>query len=626
MPFDALTTAAVRGEIEQKAVGGRVQGVLVAAPLTISLEIYRSGVGRNHLLLSAHPQNARVHFTPMAPSRDPQQQPPLLLLLRKYVRGGTITAVSQPPYERVLMLSIAKRLGPDKRQQYHSDPYFMDSDDEPEEDSEATEGPITSVDLVIEVMGRLSNIVLVEADGTVMDSIKRIPASINRYRVTLPHHPYVPPPPQDKRDPMRSSPNALSLELQRAAEREPDAPAWRGLVSGFSAVSPALAREVVFRALGDVAARAGEVALQPALLEKVLGELRGLLGLGQTGAWEPAVAWEALPGGGRKALDFAPYMLTHLAARGADLERCASISEAASRYYAALESLSGHSALVAQARAELAELRSRDERRVAALREQLERAESAEELRRKGEFLLAYMHTLTPGQRTLTIPEEGLTIDLDPALTPVENAQALFREYHKARSAQEGLPALVEQAEMQVKYLDELEISLDLAAGYDDIRAVQAEIKQARSPSGQQPDQEARGPSGKQGKARGGQEKLPQPLRLKTRNGVPLLVGRTARQNDAATFRLAAPDDLWFHARGVPGAHVILRATGAQVTDDDIKEAAAYAAGYSAAREQAQVDVVYTPKRYVRKIPNSPPGFVTYRNEQVGRVAPRRGA
>ncbi|MFL5731970.1 MAG: NFACT family protein, partial [Chloroflexia bacterium] len=271
MPFDALTMAAVRREIEQKAVGGRVQGVLAAAPLTTGLEIYKSGVGRSFLLLSAHPQNARVHFSPTAPSRDPQQQPPLLLLLRKYVRGGTITDVSQPPYERVLMLSIAKRLGPGKHQEYHSDPYFMDSTGDGEEETEDIDTsdaghdpdiPTTSVDLGIEVMGRLSNIVLVEEDGTVMDSIKRIPAGINRYRVTLPHHPYVPPPPQDKRDPMRSSPNVLSLELQRAAEREPDAPAWKGLVSGFAAVSPPLAREVVYRALGDVAARAVDVAVQ----------------------------------------------------------------------------------------------------------------------------------------------------------------------------------------------------------------------------------------------------------------------------------------------------------------------------------------------------------------------------
>jgi predicted ribosome quality control (RQC) complex YloA/Tae2 family protein len=631
MPFDALTISSVRREIEQKAVGGRVQGVLAAAPLTVGLEIYKAGAGRTFLLLSAHPQNARVHFTPTAPSRDPQQQPPLLLLLRKYVRGGIITRISQPPYERVLVFSIAKRLGPGKHQEYHSDPYFMDNtgdeDYEGPEAADSPDAPLTTVDLVIEIMGRLSNIVLVEEDGTVMDSIKRIPAGINRYRVTLPHHPYVPPPPQDKRDPLRSSLGVLSLALQKVIEQEQNAPAWKGLVSGFKAVSPALAREVVFRALGDVAAPAADLAVQPALLERVENELRALLSLDQSGVWEPTVAWEPLPGGGHKALDFAPYALTHLAARGAEIDRYASISEAASEYYAAIVSVTGHSAIVSQARAELGEMRSRDERRVAALREQLERAESADELRRKGEFLLAYMHTLAPGQTRLVIPEEKLIIDLDPWLSPVENAQTFFKEYHKARSAQEGLPALLEQAEMQVKYLDELETSLDLAAGYDDIRAVQAEIKLARSPGGHAADREGSGQAPKQQrKPRGGQEKLPQPLKLKTRSGIQLLVGRTARQNDAATFRLAGPDDLWFHARGVPGSHVILRTAGAEASQEDIEEAAAYAAGRSRAREQSQVDVIYAPRRHVRKVPNSPPGFVTVRNEQVVRVRPRREA
>src|SRR5439155_15232524 len=113
------------------------------------------------------------------------------------------------------------------------------------------------------------------------------------------------------------------------------------------------------------------------------------------------------------------------------------------------------------------------------------------------------------------------------------------------------------------------------------------------------------------------QEKLPQPLRSQTSSGAPLLVGRTARQNDTATFRLASPDDLWFHARGVPGAHVILRTGGQPVTPQDIEEAAAIAAGYSSARRDAQVDVVYTERRYVRRVPNAPPGSVTYRNEQT---------
>src|SRR5215208_1379664 len=119
MPFDALTMAAVRQEIDEKVVGGRVQNVLFPGPLTISLEVYRGGIGRTHLLLSAHPQHARAHLLKNALSRDPEQHPPLLLLLRKYVRGGTIVSVSQPRYERVLVLSIAKRFQPDKHQEYH---------------------------------------------------------------------------------------------------------------------------------------------------------------------------------------------------------------------------------------------------------------------------------------------------------------------------------------------------------------------------------------------------------------------------------------------------------------------------------------------------------------------------
>jgi len=117
--------------------------------------------------------------------------------------------------------------------------------------------------------------------------------------------------------------------------------------------------------------------------------------------------------------------------------------------------------------------------------------------------------------------------------------------------------------------------------------------------------------------------KLPQPLRMQTTRGMSILLGRTAGQNDTATFRLASPEDLWFHARNTPGAHVILR-TAPQMSEEDIEEAARLAAGYSKLRSDAQVDVIYTEKRYVRKIPNAPPGQVTYRNEKVIRVAPER--
>ncbi|HEY0069428.1 MAG TPA: NFACT family protein [Chloroflexia bacterium] len=625
MPFDALTLAAVRQEIESRYLGGRVQGLLMPGPLTLSLELYRSGSGRSHLIMSAHPQHARLYLSATSPTRDPGQHPPLLLLLRKYVRGGTLVEVSQPRFERVIALSIAKRIHADKHQEYHSGYDFRQGDghggtlDEHDEDEEDPSAPVKVVELVVEVMGKVSNIVLVDDDGTVLDSVKRIPSSINRYRVTLPRHAYVPPPPQDKRDPLHTGIHALSAMLDTVAEEDAKAPAWKALVAGYLAVSPTLAREVAYRALGDVRLPAIDVAGKPEQLTALLRELRDMLLLDETGKWQPSIAWKGADNESPPQ-DFAPYLLTHLQAQSACVETCESTSEAADIYFASVGSLGGHSALKGQVQADLDELRKRDERKLNSLREELRRAETLEALRRKGEMLLAYMHLIQPGQRQLVIPEEDLTIELDPGMSPVEQSQAIFREYRKARSAHEEVPALVEQAERQVAYVDELQTSLDIATTYDEIRALQAELRATRPPIAA-----SAGATSKQksGKGRKEQEKLPQPLRVRTRFGANVLIGRTAGQNDVATFRLADPEDLWLHARGVPGAHVILR-TGPGYTEADLREAASYAAAYSRSRTEAQVDVIYTEKKHVRKVSNAPPGFVTYRHERVVRVPPMR--
>jgi predicted ribosome quality control (RQC) complex YloA/Tae2 family protein len=607
MPFDALTIAAVRQELQDTVVGGRVQNIVMPGPLTVALELYRGGSGRTSLVLSAHPQHARAHLSRTSPSRDPEQHPPLLLLMRKYVRGGTLLEVSQPRYERVLILSIAKRLPPDKHQEYHSEGDFMDTADELEDQS----APVTTVQLVVEIMGRVSNIVLVAEDGTVMDSVKRVPSSINRYRVTLPNHMYVPPPPQDKRDPLQSSINALSLELTRAAGDDLKSPIWKGLVGGYAAVSPALAREVVFRAFGSVKVPTGDVAPSPEALERLLGELRAVVSLYETRGWQPSLAVKHGTDGGMP-VDFAPYRLSHLESEDVAIEDVPTVSEAAARYFEAQGTLAGHSAYRAQVRGELADLRSREARKLSALQEEWGRAQSVEMIRTRGEMLLAYMHSIQPGQRSLAIPGADFEIELDPNLTPVEQSQAIFREYRKARSAIDQLPGRIAESEVRIAYFDDLDNALDMASTYDEIRAVLAEITSAGRPA--PPEQPRR-------KGRGKEPKAPQPLRLQTKRGAQILLGRTAGQNDTATFRLAAPDDLWFHARNAPGSHVILR-DAPDLTSDDIEEAARLAAGYSKLREDPKVDVVYTERRYVRRIPNGPPGQATYRNERVIRVMP----
>ena len=608
MPFDALTIAAVRQELEDTVVGGRVQNVVMPGPLTVALELYRGGTGRTHMILSAHPQHARAYLTGTASGRDPEQHPPLLLLLRKYVRGGTLVEVSQPRYERVLILSIAKRLPPDKHQEYHSEGDFMDTGDEWEDPS----APATTVQLIAEIMGRVSNVVLVADDGTVMDSMKRVPSSINRYRVTLPNHPYVPPPPQEKRDPLQTSINALSLELVRAAGDEIKAPVWKGLVGGYAAVSPTLAREVVFRAFGNVKVPTEDVAPNPEALERLLAELQALISLETTRGWRPTLAVKRGPDGSTP-IEFAPYHLGHLRSEEVEIEDAGTVSEAAERHFAAQGSLARHSAYRAQVAADLAELRSREARKLAALQEEWSRAQQVEMIRTKGEMLLAYMHTIQPGQRTLAIPGADFEIELDPNMTPVEQSQAIFREYRRARSAIERLPERIAESEARLAYLDDLDNALDMASTYDEIRAVLAEVTTAGRPA-QAVEQPGR-------KGRGREPKVPQPLRLQTKRGVQMLLGRTAGQNDTATFRLASPDDLWFHVRTGPGSHVILRAAP-DLAQEDIEEAARLAAGYSKLREDAKVDVVFTERRYVRRIPNGPPGQATYRNERAIRVTP----
>ena len=667
MFFDALTIAAVRDELAATVGGGRVQQVRAVAPLAISLEIYAQH-RRAYLLGSAHAQNARVHLLARAPSRDPGVQTPFLLLLRKYVRGATLQSIEQPQFERVLTLSFTKVL-PLSR-------HGADLPDEPEEADEldpALEARLAEIPpgfalfttrLIAEIMGRHSNLILVNSEGIVLDAIKHIPTSLNRVRITLPHQPYVPPPPQRKLD-LRLMP--LPGFEHEIAGLDPAVGLWQALVARFSAVSPLLAQEAVFRAGGTV-----RTVIREADPARLYAALRGLLDLSQSHAWEPSLAWEGDGGWGLgvgaasgededdvqegdttpaapAALAFAPYPLTHLAAEGARLDTPGSISQAAEQFYAALEQISGHAQLRADIATEIEARRKTLARRVAALERELERAAGFDVLRRKGELLLGYMYVLEPGQRRLEIPEENLVIDLDPDVPPLEQAQALFREYSRARAALAGVPARRDATNLALQYLDELSTHLELAEDFATISAIREELaalpadpdtlvagieRRARG----EDEEEAPPPPKKAPKGRGkyaprnnrvkkeaGGRAALEPLRVISSDGLPILVGRSARQNDAITFGQARPGDLWLHARNVPGAHVIVRGEGRTVPERTVAEAARLAAQHSKARHDTAVDVIITERRHVRRIPGAPPGLVTVAQERVLRVRPGGG-
>ena len=556
--------AAVADELRAQILGGRVQNVLLPDDLSVGMEVYAHGE-RRYLLGSAHPEYARLHLTGEKLRRGVEKPTPLVLLLRKYVRGGRIAAIEQPPFERILHIGM--------------------------------QHPEGNTTLIVEVMGRYSNIVLVAEEGLILECIKRVGPEKSRYRTILPQRLYVPPPPQSKLDPT----DVTELRLRDIlSDASPGSPVWKALVAGIRGVSPLMAREVVYRAMGDAEAAISQVAKVSPLLEAFQEMLMPVW----EHRWQPCVVKR-----GEQVVAFAPYPLTQYD----DWEEVESISQAVEAYYGQMVGEDAYAAAKRGVREAILRARERVRRRQEALERARVSQAQVEELRRRGEMILAYAYRIEPGQRELMAlvePDEPpLLIELHPHLSPVENAQRYFVRHKKAKSAAGQIPALLERAELELRYLDQLETDLNLAANWPEIQEVEACLVEAGYI-----------------KERRRQPKVgrSQPLAVNSRDGLLILVGRNSRQNEEVTFRRAAPHDLWLHVRGAPGAHVIVKTGGREVPEATLRQAAQLAAYYSQARGSARVAVDYTERRYVRPIKGAGPGLVTYTQEKTIHVAPRK--
>jgi predicted ribosome quality control (RQC) complex YloA/Tae2 family protein len=498
----------------------------------------------------------------------------MLLLLRKYAQGARLVAITQMPLERVLTFSLS--------------------------------GPEGAVSLVCEAMGRLSNVILVDAQGHIMDALKRVPGSINRVRTVLPHQPYVPPPPQEKDSPLGVTVTRLGEILAQG-----EGPAWRRLVDGVGAISPVLAREIIYRATGSTNP---PLPLAEAQQRAALEALDELWHLPQTGAWAPCVAYEG-EGAGRRPRVCAPYRLTHLP----DVAEVASISEAVLLVREAQGAIDPYQQVRARLHGVIAEQVARHEARLASLHAAHVPEAEIELLQMQGNAILAMGWALKPGQRELVVnpvelglAEEGaapaeLRIPLDPALSAAENAQDYFRRYRKRRDAADQVPELIGESEREMDYLRQLAAEVDLADDRGQLDEVEAELRAAGYLTERK---------------RGATAPATQPLRVRTPEGDLILIGRNSQQNHELTFRRAGPDDLWLHAHGVPGSHVIVKVGGGALSDATLLRAAQLAACYSTARQEGRVQVDWVARRHVHPMKGGRPGMVVYTHEQTLVVSP----
>lgn len=582
MHFDALTLACITAEFQASLVGGRVQQVLMPDAASIGFEIYANHQ-RHYLVAVTDAKKSRVQVVTQKLRRGVEQPTPLLLLLRKYVRGALLTAVTQPtPTERVLLLDF----------------------DHPEQGT---------TQLVLEIMGQRSNVLLLNPGGQIMECLRRVWPGERVQRELLPGRRYTPPPVQEKLLPYDDGTPEYYAKLELLTKL--NGVLWRVLVEQMTSVSPSQAREVAWRANGESEAPAQAVHFLA--LAQALQELWSPL---TTGEWQPGLWQES-----GRFVGFSAYV-GHV--RG-EFVPYPSMNQALERYFAQSESNEAQSQADAYAglrtilEEQLQQAQHRVERQLAATLADEPAPGEVEQLRMEAEWLLALSSQIQTGQTELVVPLEGqhLTIRLDPDQSPIEQAEAWFKRAAKLERAAEIIPERRKQLESELAFLAQMAEDLQQATNQPELLSVREELEVAgllpRTPVKPLVKTIGKAKGKAAGKPKANQPTEPQLLRYYSPQGFEIVVGRNARQNEQITFDVAKAEDLWLHARGAPGSHVIIRTGGQPIQPETLRMAAQLAAYYSKLRGESAVTVIFTPRRFVSRAPGGHTGQVLVREEET---------
>ena len=588
--YDILTTAAIVDELSGSLPDGRIQRVGLRDTQTVAFEVYRDR-RRQHLVATIGEPEPALYRSIDPFAIDPGLVTPFALLLRKYVRGATLLAIDQPPMERIVRLSIAKRFWTHNR----ADDEPESAEDEHDAEAAGLESEIVSVSLYVELMGRRSNVILVDQDDRVMDSLKRVTPKMSRVRPIWPSARYQYPPARPGLNPR----TATSGTVQHLLETLPrDASLQKALIDRVQGFSPAMASEALWRVVASDDGLAGSVdaAGLSAAIQAVVEPLK-------TKEWRPSLYRDEH--GVLTGYAAIPFESMRQEASEVVAE---SISAAVAAWQKTELSVSGrHDGRRNRLIARIVERRKVVNGRVRSIEKQQASVAEAERLRRWGEAIYAHLWEIEKGQSELVFEGEHIPLD---SLRPAKDVAAdYFDTYRRMQRGTGEVEGQLASAQSELGYLDQIEIMALLAASFEEIENVIAEWEAFVGPERGKPERKR-----KQAPDRVGP--------LTDDDGNLVYVGRTGPQNDRVTFDIAGPDDWWLHARGVPGSHVIVRGNGREPSDEALERAAALAAFFSKNRTSGKVEVDIARRRDVRKIKGAGPGMVTYRNERTVLVSP----
>ncbi|MBU4532857.1 MAG: NFACT family protein [Firmicutes bacterium] len=573
MPYDGLALAAVRGELAPLLIGGRIERVQQPERLAIIVQVRNHG-RKFRLLITADAQAARMHLTENA-FTNPLALPVFCSVLRKHLEGGRIMGLEQLGYERIARLVVEGR-------------------------NEI--GILGHRVLVAEFMGKHSNIILLDgANELILDGIKRYTHAVSRHREVLPGIPYLAPP-NDKLGPAQLDIDEFIAEI---SGQPMDSKLHEALQKRLEGLSLPVAREIVHRSDLPLDTRVEFCGHYE--LRRTWETLQGVLQEVSANYCQAGIFYNKVG----RPVDFAPIDLSHLSYAHRDT---GTPNEIADRFYVRRVEQDRLETARHNVRSVIVRSRKKLERKLHNAESTLQDASKADLYRVYGALLTANLYRLNEAVDRIELEDfytgEPVTIELDLRLTPALNAQAYFKRYHKQKKAVARAEQEAEILTAELRYLDELETAIEIAESLSDLAEIRAEMVA----EGYLRETVQKG--------RRVAEAASEPRQFTAPNGQIVLVGRNNRQNDIVTFRLAGETDIWLHARGVPGAHVILRTGGQPPEDTALEFAAGVAASFSKSRQADKVAVDYTLRRFVKKPKGAKPGFVIYSNEKTVQVAP----
>lgn len=572
MAFDGIVIANLVRDMKEKLEGGKINKI--AQPekdeLLFTVKNNRETL---RLLVSASASLPLVYFTETN-KLSPMTAPNFCMLLRKHIGTGRIIEVSQPGLERIIQMKIE-----------HLDEM----------------GDLCRKLVIVELMGKHSNIIFCKEDGTILDSIKHISAQVSSVREVLPGRPYFIPQTVEKADPLTIGEDAFKVLIHNTP-----APIQKALYLKLTGISPVIGEELCHLASIDPDHSANE--LTEAELVHLYRTFSYMMEDVMNGRFQPVILYHrGIPA------EFSAIPLTCFDGGDYEAKPMASISELLESYYAEKN-------VITRIRQKSVDLRKivqtaleRNYKKYDLQQKQLKDTEKRDKYKVYGELLNTYGYELSGGEKELKClnyyTNEEIRIPLDPQLTAQENAQKHFDKYNKLKRTSEALTELTEETHREIEHLESISAALDIALKEEDLVQIKEELMEY----------------GYIKKRNMGSKKpriTSKPFHYLSSDGFHIYVGKNNYQNEELTFKVASGSDWWFHAKGIPGSHVIVKTEGKELPDRTFEEAGALAAYYSKGRQNEKVEIDYIQRKHVKKAAGGAPGFVIYHTNYSLMAAP----